>query len=62
MKEVGIVLIAIGALPGYVTLSSDTSVSVKDYSPTNSYGVQRVNNLGKMNEQQNLVICSCALC
>ncbi|MEQ1622145.1 MAG: hypothetical protein ABL919_12115 [Methylococcales bacterium] len=53
MKKVGIILVVIGFLGIMLALGMETSVS--------SYGVSRVQNIGLMNEQQNLLIVFIAL-
>jgi hypothetical protein len=57
MKQFGIILLIAGIIIGIYALSMDTSVEV-DYHGF-SYGMpERVNNIGLMNTQRNLVIVS----
>lgn len=54
-KTIGISLIFIGIFAVVATMSIDTSVEVSsEYT-----GVERVNNLGKMNDKQNYLFISC---
>jgi hypothetical protein len=59
MKELGIILIVIGLGVGYFAFDMDVSVSV---SSIGSIAGDRVSNLSKMNDQQNLVIAAAAVC
>jgi hypothetical protein len=61
MKDLGLIVIAIGLVLGYYAFDMDISVKVSNQT-TNLLGTERVSNLSKMNEQQNLVIASAALC
>ncbi|MFL5739904.1 MAG: hypothetical protein ACJ75B_06780 [Flavisolibacter sp.] len=59
MKETGIFLICIAAIVGYFAFNMDTSVSVGGYS--SNIGSDKVVNLGRLNDQQNLFIVGSAL-
>jgi hypothetical protein len=56
MKKIGGLLIVLGVLFAFFALAMDTTVS------TNTFGIDKVNNLGKMNQQQNFVMGALTLC
>jgi hypothetical protein len=56
MKEVGTLLIVLGLFFAFFAFRMDTSVS------TGSYGTDKVINLGLLNEKQNFIIGSVAIC
>jgi hypothetical protein len=56
MKELGVILVVIGLGVGYFAFNSDVSVAVS------SLQGERVSNLNKMNEQQNMLIAAATLC